>query len=567
MKSTFSKIIDLIFKYKLSLIFIILLSINIAISSIASPLYIGNAIDNIFNFNVFTKNIIYLVCLYLSYFISNILLSVFITNLASNISLDLRSTLYIKLNKLKFKDIDTTSYGEIVNTFSVDVNNVSNGIIQSISKILIGIVTIILATIFMFRINVIMSIILILSAPIMYFCSNFIVSRTQKLFKKRANTLSSISGVSEEMLSGIKTYKAFNYEDYSISKFSKINNRLFIFGKSAQFYSSLTNPITRFVTNLAYIGVGFFGSLLAKFGKISIGNISSFLLYVNTFTKPFNEISSILSELEQSIASADRIFNFLELDEEKNSSKSDIRKADIKGNIQFKNVYFSYDKSKDFIKDMNFTVSSGQTIAIVGKTGSGKTTIVNLLMKFYDIDSGEILIDGININNLSKEFLRKNIGMVLQDTKLFSGTIKENIAYGKPNATLEEIINAAKLANADSFIRRLPNSYDTVINNTNMLSSGEIQLLTIARIMLITPPILILDEATSNVDIITENKISKAFNTLQNNATTFIIAHRLSTIKNADKILFIENGNIIEQGTHEELLKKKGAYFKLYSSQ
>lgn len=564
MKSTLSKIINLILKYKINFVFIVLLSINIAISSIVSPLYIGNSIDNIHSYPLFIKNIFYLILLYFSYFISNILLSICITNLASNISKDLRTKLYSKLNNLKFKDIDNISYGEIVNTFSVDVNNISNGVIGSISKILIGISSIILAIILIFRINVIMSIILILSTPIMYCSSKFIVSRTKKLFQKRANTLSKISGLSEEMFSGVKTYKSYNYEDYSISKFAKTNNKLSIFWKNARFYSSLTNPVTRFVTNLAYISIGFFGCLLAKFGKVSIGNISSFLLYVDTFTKPFNEISSIISELQESLASADRIFNFLELDEEKNLYKKDIIQKEILGNIEFKNVDFSYDKSKTFIKNMNFTVSKGETIAIVGKTGSGKTTIVNLLMRFYDIDNGEILVDGININNYSKEFLRKNIGMVLQDTKLFTGTVKENIAYGKPNATMDEIINAAKLANADSFIRRLPNGYETILNNQTTLSSGEIQLLTIARIMLISPPILILDEATSNVDIITESKINKAFAKLQNNSTTFIIAHRLSTIKNADKILLIENGNILEQGTHEELLAKKGGYYNLY---
>lgn len=335
-------------------------------------------------------------------------------------------------------------------------------------------------------------------------------------------------------------------------------------GRKAVFYSSLTNPFTRFVGNLTYVVVGISGVILCSLGEIAIGTISTFFIYANLFAKPFQEITSIITEIQIAIASYKGIRKFLkEKEEKKLKEKAEIK---INGNIELKDVNFSYKEGVKFIENMNLTIKQGEKIAIVGKTGSGKTTIANLIMRFYHINSGEIIINGENIENIPADVLRKNIGIVLQDTKLFTGTVKENISYGKEDASLEEIENAAKIAGADEFIRKLPKGYDTILNNESALSEGEIQLITIARVVLTKPPILILDEATSNVDIITENKVQKAFLELMKNATTFIIAHRLSTIKSADRIIVIEDGNIVEEGTHEELLMNKKYYYELYNT-
>ena len=409
-----------------------------------------------------------------------------------------------------------------------------------------------------------MAIITFFSAPVMYFISRFIVNRTKKMFKARTELISKINGYTAEIISNNKTVKDFNYTKITENKFDEMNKKLYKEGKKAQFYSSLTNPCTRFVNNLAYIVIGIVGIILTKNGEADLGTITSFLMYVNIFARPFNEITGVMSELQTAISSSNKIKEFLESQEEENGMKKEIK--NIKGNIDFINVDFSYNKGKKFIQNMNLSVKQGESIAIVGKTGAGKTSIVNLIMKFYDINKGKILIDGINIDDIPKDVLRKNIGIVLQDTKLFTGTIRENIAYGKKEATDEEIINAAKLSGSDTFIRRLPNGYDTLITEKTILSAGEIQLITIARMFLIRPPILILDEATSNVDIITENRIQKSFLELMKGATTFIIAHHLSTIKSADRIIVVENGNIVEEGNNEELLRKKGKYYELYES-
>lgn len=416
----------------------------------------------------------------------------------------------------------------------------------------------------MIKLNYIMAIITILSAPVMYFISRFIVNRTKKMFEARNELISKINGYTGEIISNNKTVKNFNYTKVTEDKFNKINKELYEDGKKAQFYSSLTNPCTRFINNLTYIIIGIVGIVLTKNGQANLGIITSFLLYVNIFARPFNEITGVMSELETAISSSNKIKEFLEGEEEVNNVRNEIK--DIQGNIDFINVDFSYSKDTKFIENMNLSVKKGESVAIVGKTGAGKTSIVNLIMKFYDINKGKILIDGINIDDIPKDILRKNIGIVLQDTKLFTGTIKENIAYGKKDATDEEIVNVAKLSGCDTFIRRLPNGYDTFITEKTFLSAGEIQLITIARMFLIKPPILILDEATSNVDIVTENKIQGSFLELMKGATTFIIAHHLSTIKSADRIIVVENGNIVEEGKHEELLRKKGKYYEIYEN-
>ena len=502
------------------------------------------------------------------FFISNLLLNKALIKFATKTSKTLRADLFEKTNKLTLKYLDKNPYGDTLNRFTVDVENVSNGLIQSVSKITMGIITVIISIIIMIKINKVMTVILICIAPIMYIISRFVGRNTTKLFSKRAEKISDINGYTEEALTGFKTIKNFNSEQYFENNFKNKNESLKNVGIKSQFYSSLTNPSTRFVSNLAYIVVAISGIMIIKStagAHFSIGNLTTFLVYTNVFTRPFNEITSIISEIQTAIASAKRIFDYLNEKEEPQNSKI-VQLDKIEGRVEFKNVYFSYVNNKKFIEKFNLIANPKQNIAIVGKTGAGKTTIVNLLMKFYEINSGEITIDGVNIQNISKEFLRKNIGIVLQDTKLFTGTIKENISYGSPNATDEEIKQAAKMAYAHEFIERLPEGYNTYIKNQNMLSPGEIQLINIARVMLTKPPIIILDEATSNIDIVTENKISNAFNKLIKNSTSFIIAHRLSTIKNADKIIFIENGNIIEEGTHEQLLAKKGKYYSMYET-
>lgn len=554
-------------KNKLILILIIIFSIISSIMTILAPIYIGKIIDN--SIPLIKEKLIFelvkLVMIYVILFISNILLNNKLVVFATRISKNIKSDLFSKIEFLPLKDLDNTKYGDIINRFTVDVENITNGLIQAISKITMGVVTIIVSILLMIRINVKITILLICIAPIMYLVSRYIGTNTKKLFENKANIISDINGYTEEIISGIKTVKNFSYEEQAKNKFEEKNENLKKIGIKSQFYSSLTNPATRFVSNLSYILVAIIGIVLIKSNQgFTVGNLTTFLIFTNVFTRPFNEITSIISEIQTAIASGKRIFSFLNKKEEP-ISNTNINIQNVNGKIEFKNVYFSYDKNKKLVENFNLLVKPKENIAIVGKTGAGKTTIVNLIMRFYEINKGEIFIDDININNISKDTLRKNIGIVLQDTKLFTGTIKENISYGRPNATDEEIINAAKMAYADDFIKRLPYGYNTVIEDSNMLSEGEIQLINVARIMLLNPPILILDEATSNIDVVTESKINKAFQKLMKNSTSFVIAHRLSTIKNADRILYIENGNIIEEGTHQNLIEKEGKYFELYN--
>ena len=420
----------------------------------------------------------------------------------------------------------------------------------------------------MINLNIWITLILIIVSIFMFLISKFIIKNTSKLFDKRANMLADLNSYVEEIISSKQTLDNYNYEDTIKKKFKNKNDTLYNYGYKAQFYSSLTNPSTRLISNSSYVLIGIIGIIFAKIGLLTIGNISSFLLYTNIFTKPFNEISSIFSEIQTAFSSAKRFLAFIKNDESIEFKKNSLLPiTNLNGIIEFKNVFFSYEKDKKLIENFNLYIPKNKSVAIVGKTGSGKTTIINLLSRFYEIQNGEILIDGINIKNIDINFLRKNIGIVLQDSKLFNGSIYENIAYANPNATKEEVIHAAELAYVDTFIKRLPNGYDTIINNSNMLSEGEIQLINIARILLVKPPILILDEATSNIDLLTESKVQKALGNLIQNSTSIIIAHRLSTIVNCDFIAYVENGKIIELGTHKELLNKKGKYYELYTSQ
>lgn len=559
------RLLSYLLKYKGITILIIIFSLISTILNLITPIYIGKTIDEIVlsEYSKLIKSIITLVSIYLIIFISESFLVKLINKLEYNVTQKIREDLFKKITTVKIKTLDSTKYGEIINKFSVDISNISNVISNGILKCISGIITVIFASIIMIKINITMSIIVMISAPIIYYVSRFITNKTNKFFKLRTQKMEDFNGMANEFISNEKTIKDFAYNTKAISKFNKMSNELQSVSIKTQFFSSLTNPITRYISHISYITIGVVGVILSMYKKITIGNISSFLLYTNTFSKPFNEITAIIAEIQQGIASAEKIFEFLDEEDEKNLNNT---VSKIIGNIEFKNVFFSYDKSQRFIENLNLEVNKGEVVAIVGKTGAGKTTIANLLLRLYDIDSGKILIDGKDIYNYDLEFLRKNIGIVLQDTKLFTATVKENIAYGKENVTDEQIINVAKIVHADEFINKLPNGYNTIINNESMLSLGEIQLINIARILLLKPPIVVLDEATSNIDLVNEINIQNALLDIMKSATTFVIAHRLSTIKNADKIIFIENGNIVEEGTHNELMNKRGKYYELYQN-
>jgi len=480
---------------------------------------------------------------------------------------DLRNSVFEKLNIVPLEVIDKTPHGNIINTMVNDIDTVSDGLLQGFTQLFSGIMTIIGTIGLMLSINPGMGFAVILLTPLSLFVASFISRKTYRKFTEQTEIKGEMGGLIEELLGNQKLIKTFSYEDRALERFMEVNERLHECGVMAQFYSSLTNPCTRFVNNMVYAAVGILGAISAIRGRLSVGQLTSFLSYANQYTKPFNEITGVITEFQSALASAKRVFDLIDLEPE---SSDEHLPADIlaDGRVRLENVYFSYDKNTPLIEDLNLDVKPGSRIAIVGPTGSGKTTVINLLMRFYDIDKGKIEVSGVDINKMQRRTLRSMYGMVLQDTWLFEGTVRDNIAYGKEDATEEEIINAAKASYAHSFIKRLPNGYDTVITKEGAnLSQGQRQLLSIARVMLIKPPMLILDEATSNIDTRTEIHIQKAFARLMEGRTSFIVAHRLSTIKEADLILVMNQGRIIEQGTHEELLKKKGFYHKLYYSQ
>ena len=557
------KDINIIFKDNKKLFLIILVfSFIYGIGNVFVPIFIGNGLNNIVNNNILSI-ILILFFSYIILFLSEIFASISLNKISSSLSKKLRHNIFKKINTIKISYIDDMQIGDILNLINVDIENIIRVVNQTSFKILSGIVTILGITIVIININLILAIILITSAPIMFIISKFIVNKTNIYFIRRADKISDLNEYSEEIISKYKSIKNYMYEKEAIQKFEQINNNLYNISLKAQFFSALTNPSSRFVINIIYILIGITGAILAQKNIISVGEISTFLIYVNIYTRPFNEITSYITEIQTGIVSINRIKAILDKEDESNIENNNMIK--LKKCIEFKNVEFSYKNNKKFIENLNFVVNKNEKIAIVGKTGSGKTTLINLLMKFYNINNGSIMIDGVDIENIPNKILRKNIGVVLQDSKLFFGTIKENISYGNEIIDESDIRNLEEKMNLDSFINRLYNGYDTIIENENMLSVGEIQLINIARLLLLKPQIVILDEATSDLDIVTEKKIQNAIKEITENATSFIIAHRLSTIKNADKILYMEDGNIIEQGSHEELMRKKGKYFELYS--
>lgn len=572
-KEIIKKVLDYIGKYKIFL----LLSIILAAISVALTLYIpiltGNAVDCILGPGQVDFAGILVILKKMAVIILLTAIVQWLMNACNNkityqVIRDVRDEAFRKLEILPLKYIDSHAHGDIVSRIIADVDQFSDGLLMGFTQLFTGVITIIGTLLFMISINVTTTLIVVVLTPLSFFIANFIAKRTFKMSKLQSETRGEQTALIDEMIGNEKVVKAFSREEKVIEQFDEVNNRLEKASVKAIFFSSLTNPCTRFVNSLVYAGVGIVGAFLAIRGRISVGQLSSFLSYANQYTKPFNEISGVVTELQNAIACAGRIFEFIEEEPQIPDAEDAIVLKQPKGEIDIQDVAFSYTEDQKLITDLNLHVKPGQRVAIVGPTGCGKTTVINLLMRFYDVNKGSIQVDGVDIRKLTRDSLRKGYGMVLQETWLKSGTIKDNIIMGKPDATMEEVIAAVKASHAHSFIKRLPNGYDTVISEDGgSLSQGQKQLLCITRVMLCLPPILILDEATSSIDTRTEIKIQKAFATLMEGRTSFIVAHRLSTIREADIILVMKDGNIIEQGNHETLLAKGGFYANLYQSQ
>lgn len=479
----------------------------------------------------------------------------------------MRNDVMEKLTRVPLSFIDSTPHGDLINTVVTDIDIVGTGLLQGFTQVFSGIVTILGTLVFMFTINPLIALVVVVLTPLSFFVASFIAKHSHDKYREQAKLRGKMTGYASEMIECETLVKAYSMEESVEENFDKMNRDLQKVGVIAHFYSALSNPCTRFVNAMVYAGVAIAGAYLCVTGKLSVGALTSFLAYCSQYTKPFNEISGVVAEFQNAVASANRVFQLL--DTENESDDSALESLAVQdGTVGFSHVDFAYSKKKPLIRDFNLDVKSGQTIAIVGPTGCGKTTMINLLMRFYDVNAGKITVDGKDIRTVTRDSLRGAFGMVLQDTWLFRGTVRENIAYGVPDATDEEIREAAKKAHAHSFIKRLPNGYDTVLTeNGDNISEGQKQLLCIARVMLKRPPMLILDEATSNIDTRTEVRIQKAFAALMEGRTSFIVAHRLSTIRNADVILVMRDGQIIEKGKHEELLAQNGFYAQLYNSQ
>ena len=484
-----------------------------------------------------------------------------------NVIRDIRADAFYNIEKIPLSYIDSYSHGDIVSRIISDVDTFADGLLLGLTQLFTGVATIVGTLIFMLTINVKIALVVVVLTPLSLVVASFIAKRTYSMFKLQSSTRGEQTALIDEMIGNQRVLVAFNHEDEAMEKFDEINDRLQKYSLRATFFSSLTNPSTRFVNSIVYASVGVFGAISAILGGITVGQLTCFLAYANQYTKPFNEISGVITELQNAIACASRIFELIEVEREVPDSEDAYVLEEADGTVDIEDVYFSYEPDQKLIENFNLHVKPGQRVALVGPTGCGKTTLINLLMRFYDVNSGQIKVSGHDIKNMTRESLRKNYGMVLQETWLKNGTIRDNICMGKPEATDEEIIAAAKSTHAHSFIKRLPKGYDTVITEDGgNLSQGQKQLLCITRVMLCLPPMLILDEATSSIDTRTEVRIQKAFLKMMKGRTSFIVAHRLSTIRDADIILVMKNGKIIEQGKHEELLKKNGFYATLYNA-
>ncbi len=570
--SSVKKILKFISKYK----FYVALSLLISALCVALTLYIpilaGDAIDLI-NFKsqvdfagLGQKILLIIICAAVAAVLQWVL-SVVNNKITYETVKDIRDSAFKKIQMLPLKHLDGGSVGDTVSRVISDADQFADGLLLGFSQLFTGIITIIGTIVLMFTINVKITLIVILLTPISIFVAKYIAKKTHSLFKGRSQSLAELTSLTEEAVTNRNVIKAFSYEDEMLERFTDANDNLSRVSLKAIFFSSTTNPSTRFINGLVYAGVGVFGALAALSGNISIGGLTCFLSYADQYTKPFNEISGVITELQNAVACFERITEFLELSEElPDDTLPELTGA--KGHILIDNVSFSYTPEKPLIEGLNLNVKPGQRVAIVGPTGCGKTTLINLLMRFYDVTGGSISVDGTDIRTVKRNSLRRNFGMVLQETWIKNATVAENISLGNPKASAEEIIAAAKAAHAHSFICQMPDGYDTVLDeNGSGLSVGQKQLLCIARIMLCDPEILILDEATSSIDTRTEQKIQSAFNKIMQGRTSFIVAHRLSTIQNADIILVMNNGNVIEQGTHKELLARRGFYYNLYNSQ
>ena len=538
-----------------------------------APILIGDAVDFIVGKGQVDFGKILQILVKLAVIIGVTSMAQWLMNLCNNqityrVVKDVRMNAFEHLQKLPLKYVDSHPYGETISRIITDVEQFSDGLLMGFSQLFTGVVTIAGTLAFMLSINVKISLIVIFITPLSLFVASFVAKKTYNMFKIQSETRAQMTSLVDEMVGNQKVVQAFGYGKRSLEQFDTINEELKTCSIRAIFFSSITNPSTRFVNGLVYSGVGIFGAVLVMQGVITVGQLSCFLTYANQYTKPFNEISSVLTEIQNAFACAKRVFDFIDEEVETKDKEDALILQQTDGSMELQHISFSYRKDTPLLKDLNLHVKQGQKVAIVGPTGCGKTTLINLLMRFYDIDAGKIYVSGHDVKEITKDSLRANFGMVLQDTWLKSGTIAENIAYGKPEATRAEIIEAAKAAHAHGFIKRMSDGYDTVISEDGgNLSQGQKQLLCIARVMLKLPPILILDEATSSIDTRTEIKIQEAFQKMMEGRTSFIVAHRLSTIKEADIILVMKDGNIVEQGNHEELLARNGFYAKLYQSQ
>ena len=570
---TINKVLKKIRPYRFTLALSLIFAVITVILTLYFPLLTGEAVDCIIGEGMVDFAAIAPIAVKMAVIAALTALSQWAMNICNNritynVTRDIRDEAFKKIEILPLKYIDNHSAGAIVSRVIADVDQFADGLLMGFTQLFTGVLTILGTLFFMFRINTVISLVVLLATPISLFVAAFIAGRTYRLFRLQSETRGEETAFIDEMIGNQKVVQAFCHEDKSMKKFDEINSRLEKASLLSTFFSSITNPSTRFVNSLVYTSVGIVGAFSVIGGNLSVGQLSAFLSYANQYTKPFNEISGVITELQNAIACAARIFELIEEKPQTPDSDNAVVLGTADGNVELKNVYFSYSPDRSLIENLNLSAAKGQRIAIVGPTGCGKTTLINLLMRFYDVDSGSVSVDGYDIRNITRKSLRSNYGMVLQDTWLKSGTIRENIVMGKPDATDEEVIAAAKASHAHSFIKRLPQGYDTFITEDGgSLSQGQKQLLCITRVMLCLPPILILDEATSSIDTRTEMKIQHAFHQMMEGRTSFIIAHRLSTIQDADLILVMKDGRIIERGTHSELLEKNGFYAKLYNSQ
>ena len=572
MKPIYKRILKCIKKYMAFVVLSLMCAAVTVVSQLYLPILAGKAIDYIVGPGKCDMAAVWYVLKQMFAVIGLAAASQWIMTLLNNkitynIVRDIRTDAYNHMESLPLSYIDSKSYGDVVSRIVSDIDTFADGLLMGFTQLFTGIITIIGTLIFMFSVNVRISLVVVLLTPMSLIFASQLAKKTFNMFKKQSEARGEMTGLVDEMIGNQKVVQAFSYEEEAGQRFDELNEEFSKASLKATFFSSLTNPGTRFVNNIVYAGVGIVGAFAVIRGALSVGQLTVFLSYATQYAKPFNEISGVMTELQNAVACAERVFQMID-EEPEPSDEGNAALADVQGEVKVDSVYFSYVPDKKLITDFNLKVEPGKRVAIVGPTGCGKSTIINLLMRFYDVNKGTISVDGNDIRKVTRQSLRENYGMVLQDTWLRTGTVRENIAYGKPDATDEEIINAAKLTHAHSFIRRLPKGYDTELTEDGgMLSQGQKQLLCITRVMLSLPPMLILDEATSSIDTRTEIRIQKTFAKMMTGRTSFIVAHRLSTIQSADLILVMKDGNIIEQGTHTELLEKNGFYAELYNAQ